>query len=214
MSEGTILSYLVMGLCCLGFLALAVMAVVSSLKKVGRFGASVKAKKSGWDTLVARTGLQWESQAAKAPTYNPVAEQLFGGDLTDKTGRVLGTYRGYPVVLNNQTFQQEHPSMMVTGQTYYTVFHLTVQNPANVHLKVSKDDRQLRLEPQEQGTHLLRAVPAFERLTQSPTPFGTELQQQNLTYFQPGMENDAKRLFAVLEAMCDLADAVGSYAPR
>ena len=104
--------------------------------------------------------------------------------------------------------------MMVTGQTYYTAFHLTTQNPANVRLRVSKDDRQLRLEPQEMGTHLLRAVPAFERLTQSPTPFGIELQQQNLTYFQPGMENDEDRLFTVLEAMCDLADAVGPYTPR
>ena len=104
--------------------------------------------------------------------------------------------------------------MMVTGQTYYTAFHLTIQNPANVRLKVSKDDRQLRLEPREMGTYLLRAVPAFERLTQRPTPFGIDLQQQNLVYYQPGMENDADRLFAVLEAMCHLADAVGSYAPR
>jgi hypothetical protein len=214
MSEGNILSYLVVGLCCLGFLVLTVAAVASSLRQVGRFGASIRAKKSGWAALVARTGLQWESQAAKAPAYNPVAERLFGGDLTDKTGRVVGSYRGYPVVLDNQTFQQEHSSMMVAGQTYYTAFHLTIQNPANVRLKVSKDDRQLRLEPQEQGTHLLRAVPAFERLTQSPTPFGIELQQQNLVYYQPGMENDAERLFAVLEAMCDLADAVGAYAPR
>ena len=76
------------------------------------------------------------------------------------------------------------------------------------------DDRQLRLEPQEQGTRLLRAVPAFERLTQSPTSFGIDLQQQHLVYYQPGMENDADHLFAVLEAMCDLADAVGSCAPR
>ena len=61
---------------------------------------------------------------------------------------------------------------------------------------------------------LLRAVPAFERLTQTSDPFGIDLQQQHLVYYQPGMENDAGRLFAVLEAMCDLADAVGSYAPR
>jgi hypothetical protein len=220
MSKGDILSYLIMGLCCLGFLVLAVVAVVSSIRQVGRFGNSIRAKKSGWDALIARTGLQWESKspdhlpgAAKAPAYNPVAERLFGGDVADKSGRVVGTYRGYPVVLCNQTFQQEH-SMMVTGQTYYTAFHLTTQNPANVRLRVSKDDRQLRLEPQEMGTHLLRAVPAFERLTQSPTPFGIELQQQNLTYFQPGMENDEDRLFTVLEAMCDLADAVGPYTPR
>lgn len=213
MSEGNILSYLVVGLCCLGFLVLAVAALVPSFKQLGRFGTSVRAKKSGWDALVACTGLQWESQAAKAPAYNPVAERLFGGDLTDKTGRLIGTYRGYPVVLDNQTFQQEH-SMMVTGQTYYTAFHLTVQNPANVRLKVSKDDRQLTLEPQEMGTYLLKAVPAFERLTQTSDPFGIDLQQQHLVYYQPGMENDAGRLFAVLETMCDLADAVGSYAPR
>jgi hypothetical protein len=213
MSNSNILSYLIMGLCCLGFLVLAVTAVVSSLRQTGRFGTSVRAKKSGWDAFVARTGLQWESQAAKAPTYNPVAERLFGGDLTDKTGRVVGTYRGYPVVLNNQTFQHEHFTM-VTGQTYYTAFHLTVQNPANVRLKVSKDDRQLRLEPREMGTYLLKAVPTFERLTQTPEPFGIDLQQQHLVYYQPGMENDADRLFTVLEAMCDLADAVDSYAPR
>jgi hypothetical protein len=213
MSEGNILSYLVVGLCCLSFLVLAVIAVVSSLRQTSRFGASIRAKKSGWDALVARTGLRWESQAAKAPTYNPVAERLFGGDLTDKTGRVVGTYRGYPVVLDNQTFRQEH-FMMVTGQTYYTAFHLTVQNPANVHLQVSKDDRQLRLEPREMGTYLLKTVPTLELLTQSPTRFGIDLQQQNLVYYQPGIENDAERLFAVLEAMCDLADAVDSYAPR
>jgi hypothetical protein len=207
MSNDT-LSYLIAGLCCLGFLALVVLACVSSFGRLRRFSTAVRAKKSGWDALIARTGLQWES---KAPAYNPVADRLFGGDVAAKTGRVVGTYRGYPVALANQTRDQLSQSMFVTGQTYYTEFRLTVRNPAGVRVAVRKDDRRLTVEPQEAGTTLLAAARAFERLNQLPASFGIEVQQQHLVYVQAGMEEDANRLLTVLEILCDLADAVGSY---
>ena len=98
-----VLPYLLMGLFCLGFLVLAVLSFVSAFKRMGAFFNVVRTKKRAWDVFVSRTGLQWE---VKTPTYNPVMDKLAGSDMADKTGRVIGTYRGYPVVLGNQTHHQ------------------------------------------------------------------------------------------------------------
>ena len=68
-----IFSFLAMGVCCLGFLALAIFLLVSTFTSAAKgfrgFSALVAAKKRSWDEFVSRTGLQWES---KAPASNPV----------------------------------------------------------------------------------------------------------------------------------------------
>jgi hypothetical protein len=211
MSRDT-LSFLAMGLCCLGFLALVVITYVSTFKRFRKFSAAVGTKLSGWDEFASRTGLQWES---KTPTYNPVADKLFGSDTADKTGRVIGTYRGYPVVLCNQTRNRvSHTSFMVAGQNYYTEFHLTIQNPAEIHLTIRKKDNRLAFEPQDIGEQLLGTSNSFERLVQIPASFGIAIQSQELYYIQAGIEQDANRLYDTLETLCDLADAVGSRSPQ
>jgi hypothetical protein len=211
MSRDT-LSFLAMGLCCLGFLAFVVLAYVSTFKRFRKFSTVVRAKLSSWDEFVSRTGLQWE---LKTPTYNPVADTLFGSSAVEKTSRVIGTYRGYPVVLCNQTRNRvSHTSFMVTGQNYYTEFRLTIQNPAEIHLTIRKKDNRLAFEPQDIGEQLLEASHSFERLAQIPASFGIAIQPQELYYVQSGIELDANRLYDILETLCDLADAVGSRPPQ
>jgi hypothetical protein len=204
------LSCLAMGLVCLVFLAIAALLYVSNFKRLGKFTAAVKSKKSGWDTFIARTGLQWES---RTPTYNPVMDKLVGSDVADKTGRVMGAYRGYRVVLANLTRNELHGhSLMVSSQTYYTTFHLTIQNPAGVSLRVlKKDGHRLECEPRESGLYLLDSSNMSGRLVMLPASFNIDIRQTDLTYIQNGLEEDGDRLYDVLEALCDLADVVGSY---
>jgi GH15 family glucan-1,4-alpha-glucosidase len=142
-------------------------------------------------------------------------EKLAGSDLADKTGRVIGTYRGYPVVLGNQTHHQYSmaSSMIVTGQAYFTEFLLTIQNPVGISLKIQKKDAGLEFEPQDTGHFLLEAAQSYGRLEQTPVPFWIVIYQQELDYIQSGIEEDSGRLFIILETLCNLADAVGSYFP-
>jgi hypothetical protein len=207
-----IFSFLAMGLFCLGFLALAIFLLVSTFTSAAKgfrgFSALVVAKKRGWDEFISRTGLQWES---KTPASNPVMDAIIGSDFADKTGRVIGNYRGYPVILSNLTRDQHSGSaMMVTGQRYYTEFRLTIQNPAGIQVTIKKD-RRLAVEPQDIGNHLIGAALSFGRLVQTPAMFGINIQQQQLVYVQAGMEQDANKLCNILETLCDLADAIGSY---
>jgi hypothetical protein len=176
-----VLRYLFMGLFCLGFLVLAVLSFVSAFKRMGVFFNAVKAKKGAWDVFVSRTGLQWEM---KMPTYIPVMDKLAGSDLADKTGRVIGTYRGYPVALGNQTHHQYSMalSMMVTGQTYFTEFLMTIRNPAGVSLKIQKKGSQLMFQLQDLGKSLLNASNSFGRLEKTPVPFWISIQGEGLDY--------------------------------
>ena len=211
MSSNT-LSCLVTLLCVFGFVPVGVLLLANSLRSAVKglkgFSALVVAKKRSWDEFVSRSGLQWEQ---KVPTSNPVMDNLVGGDVANLTGRVIGTYRGYPVALDNLTRDQHRgPEMMVTGQRYYTEFRLTIQNPAGIQLSIRKE-KQLTVEPQDIGNHLIGAALSFGRLAQSPDPFGINIQQQLLVYVQPGMENDSNKLYDILETLCDLSDAVGAY---
>jgi hypothetical protein len=207
-----VLPYLLMGLFCLGFLVLAILSFVSAFKRRGAFFNAVRTKKRAWDVFVSRTGLQWD---AKTPTYNPVIDKLAGSDMADKTGRVIGTYRNYPVVLGNQTHHQYSmaSSMMVSGQTYFTEFLLTLRNPVGISIKIQKKDVGMEFEPQDIGHFLLEASQSYGRLEQIPVPFWIVIYQQELDYIQSGIEEDSGRLFIVLETLCNLADAVGSYSP-
>ncbi len=205
-------SFLAMGLCCLGFLALAVFLLVSTFTSAAKgfrgFSALVVAKKRGWNEFISRTGLQWE---LKTPTSNPVMDAIVGSDFADKTGRVIGNYRGYPVILSNLTRDQSSGSaMMITGQTYYTEFRLTIQNPAEIRVTIRKD-RQLTVEPQDIGNHVIGRALSFGRLAKIPNVFGINIQQQQLVYVQAGMENNSDKLYGILETLCDLADAAGAY---
>jgi hypothetical protein len=201
------LSFLAMALCCLGSLAVVFLACASTFRRLRGFSTMVEAKKSGWDAFISRTGLQWELKTA---AYNPVMDRLFGSDVADKTGRVIGTYRGYPVVVSSQTRHQYSQDVMVIGQSYYTEFRLTIRNPAGVSLKVWKKDDRLTFEPQDRGEYLLEVAHSFGRLEQVPSSFLINIQQQELYYIQPGVEEGADRLYNILEILCDLADAVGS----
>lgn len=204
-----LLSYLVMCSCCLGFLVIAALSIASTLKRFRGFQDLVTAKKRSWDEFVSRTGLQWELK--KTPTPNPVMDKLFGSDVANLTGRVIGTYRGYPVALSNLTRDRySGRAMMVTGQKYFTQFHLTIPNPAGVQVTIQKD-KQLTVEPQDLGNHLIGAALSFGRLAQNPDVFGINVQQQHLVYVQAGVEQDSNKLYNILETLCDLADAVGSY---
>jgi len=60
---------------------------------------------------------------------------------------------------------------------------------------------------------LLEASQSYGRLEQIPVPLWIVIHQQELGYIQSGVEEDSGRLFFVLETLCDLADAVGSYSP-
>jgi hypothetical protein len=206
-----ILSLFALGLCCLGFLALAVLVYASSFKRFRKFSTAVQGKLSGWDAFNARTGLQWE---AKTPAYSPVEGRLFGSETAAKTGRVVGTYRGYPVILSNIT--RDHYSgprggaRMVSRQTYYTLFLLTIKNPAAIQLEIRKD-KQVTFEPQDVGARLLKRMLSFGRLAQIPNSFAINVQQQELRYVQPEIEQDANKLLNVLEILCDLADSADSY---
>ncbi len=201
-------SYLVMSSCCLGFLVIAALSIASKLKAFRGFQGLVTAKKRSWDEFVSRTGLQWE---LKTPASNPAMDKLFGSNVANLTGRVTGTYRGYPVALSNLTRDQySGRAMMVTGQKYFTQFHLTIQNPAGIQMTIRKDE-QLTVEPQDLGNHLIGAALSFGRLAQSPDVFGINVQQQHLVYVQAGMEQDSNKLYNILETLCDLADAIGSY---
>ena len=174
------LSLFALGLCCLGFLALALLAYASSFKRLRKFSATVQAKKSGWDEFISRTGLQWET---KTPGSSPVANELFGSDTADKTGRVVGTYRGYQVILSNTT--RDHYSgprggaMMVTRQNYFTQFLLTIKNPAGIQLEIRKD-KQLTFEPHAErvGARLLKSMLSFSRLMQIPNLFAISIQRE------------------------------------
>lgn len=202
---------LIMGLFCLGALALIGLSLYFSYRRFRGFTAAVKGKMASWDAFVSRTGLQWE---LKAPTYNPAMDKLFGSEVANKTGRVTGTYRGYPVVIGNQTRNRYGgpPGMlMVTRQAYYTEFRLTIRNPAAINLRVLKKDSQLTVEPQDVGAYLLGASHSLGRLEQSPVPLGINIQRQELYYLQAGIEQDSDRLYDTLETLCDLADAVGAY---
>lgn len=207
-----VLPYLLMGLFWLSFLILAVLSFISAFKRMGGFFNAVKAKKRAWDVFVSRTGLQWET---KTPAYNPVMDKLVASDMADKTGRVIGTFHSYPVILGNQTHHQYRmaSSMMVTGQTYFTEFLLTICNPAGVNLKIQKKDREMAFEPQDLGKSLLDASNSFGRLEHIPVPFWISIQGQMLDYIQSGLEDDSDRLYIVLETLCDLADAVSFYSP-
>lgn len=205
-------SCLVSLLCVFGFVAVGALLLANSLRSAVKglrgFSALVTAKKRSWDEFVSRTGLQWE---LKTPTSNPVMDNLFGSDVANLTGRVIGTYRGYAVALDNLTRDQHHgPAMMVTGQRYYTEFRLTIQNPAGIQVTIRKD-RQLTVAPQDIGNHLIGAALSFGGLERSPDVFGIKIQQQQLVYVQAGMEQDSNKLCDILETLCDLADAVGSY---
>lgn len=210
-------SFLVMGLCCLGFLALAIFLLVftftSAAKGFRGFATTVRAKKRSWDEFISRTGLRWES---KTPTSNPVMDAIVGSDFADKTGRVIGTYRGYPVTLSNLTRHQyggPAGTMFVTGQTYYTEFRLTIQNPAATRLTIRKE-KQLTFEPPDLGKRLVSTALSFGRLAKIPDTFAINIQQQQLVYVQAGLEQDSNKLYNILETLCDLADAVGAYQAR
>ena len=212
MSNNTF-SCLVAVLCVFGFVIAGVLLVANSIRSATKglkgFSALVTAKKRNWDEFVSRTGLQWELKTSTSNS-NPVTDSLFGSDVANLTGRVIGTYRGYPVTLDNQTQDLHGPAMMVTGQRYYTEFRLTIQNPAGIQVTIRKD-KQLTVEPQDIGNHLIGAALSFGRLTQSPDIFGVNIQQQQLVYAQAGMEQDSNKLYNILETLCDLGDAVGSY---
>jgi hypothetical protein len=207
-------SCLVTLLCVFGFVAVAVLllaiSIRSAVKGLRGFSALVAAKKRNWDEFVSRTGLQWE---LKLPGSNPAAASPIAGDLSNLTGRVIGTYRGYPVALDNLTRDQHRGSnLMVTGERYYTEFRLTIRNPAGIKLTIRKD-KQLTVEPQDLGNRLIGAVLSFGRLAQGPVLFGIEIEQQQMAYVQAGMEQDSNRLYDALESLCDLADAVAAFQP-
>lgn len=207
-------SCLITLLCVFGFVAVAALLIAITIRSavtgLKGFSALVAAKKRSWDEFVSRTGLQWELKpgASTAAAAGPI-----GGDLANLTGRVIGTYRGYPVALDNLTRDQHRGSaMMVTGQRYYTEFRLTIQNPAGIDVKIRKD-KQLTVEPQDAGNRLIGTALSFGRLAQGPDTFGIEIQKQQLVYVQAGMEQDSDKLYDTLETLCDLADAVRSFQP-
>ena len=102
-----------------------------------------------------------------------------GQDFANKTGRVIGNYRGYPVILSNLTRDQSSGSaMMITGQTYYTEFRLTIQNPAEIRVTIRKD-RQLTVEPQDIGNHVIGRALAFGRWRKLPTFSGSTFSNNN-----------------------------------
>ncbi len=198
-----VIPYVVMCVFCLGFLALAVVGYSAVFKRAGSFRAAVQAKKSGWDEFVFRTGLQWETKTA---TQDPVRNQYFGADLADKTGRLIGAYRGYPVAVENIT--QQIGTLRSPRQRYCTQFRLTIPNPAGLAVVIKKNGG-LTLDPQDAGQRLLQNARAYDRLQRIPAPFGIEIKQHALVYVQAGPEPDADRLHMILETLCDLADAAG-----
>ena len=200
-----VIPYIVLCLFCLGFLALAVVSYSAVFKRAGSFRAAVQGKKSGWDEFVFRTGLQWETKTA---IQNPVVKEYFGADLADKTGRLIGAYRGYPVAVENST--QDIGTFRNRRQRYYTRFHLTIPNPAGLAVVIKKNG-SLTLDPQDAGQRLLQNARAYDRLLRIPASFGIEIKQHTLVYAQPGLEQDADRLHMILETLCDLAGAAGKW---
>jgi len=208
MSSGVL--FLLMGLFCVGFIVLAVVSYVGIFKRFRGFMGMVKEKQTNWDAFAARTGLQWELKTT-AVTPNPVQDKMFGADLANKTGRLLGNYRGYPVVVENQT--RNHyaaASMMVTNQTYFTGFRLTIQNPAGLQVKMRKEN-QFIVEPQDVGNRLLHGSAVVGRLFKIPVRFWIVIQGPELSFVQDGVEQDPDRLYNTLEALCELADSVRAY---
>jgi hypothetical protein len=201
--------WLLMCLCFIGFVALVVFGYVSTFKRLRGFTSSVKNKLSSWEVFVSRTGLQWELKQPGAPNVNdnPVMKNLFGAEATNRTGRVFGTYSGYPVFVANMTRDRYHmnPSLMVTDQEYYTELQLTIQNRKAINLLVRKE-RQLTIDPPEAGARLLSEANVMGRLLQLPMQFAIGAGQNNLAFVESGIEVDADRLYLILELMCDLAD--------
>ncbi len=201
-----LIPYVVMCLFCLGLLALAVVAYSTAFIRASSFREAVQAKKSGWDEFVVRTGLQWETKTAiQSPERNP----YFGADLADKTGRLLGAYRGYPVAVENITQEIGTLRSRRYRQRYSTQFHLTIPNPAGLAVVIKKNGG-LRLDPPDAGQRLLQEARAYDRLLRLPASFGIEIKQGALVYVQAGLEQDADRLHMILDIVCDLADAAGT----
>jgi hypothetical protein len=199
-----------MGLFCVGFIVLAVVSYVGIFKRFRGFMGMVKEKQSNWDAFAARTGLQWELKTSVA-TPNPVQDKMFGADLANKTGRLIGNYRGYPVVVENQTRNHySAASMMVTNQTYFTGFHLTIQNPAGLQVNMRKEN-QFIVEPQDVGNHLLHGSAVVGRLFKIPVRFWIVIQGPELSFVQDGVEQNPDLLGNTLEALCELADSVRVY---
>ena len=195
----------------LGFIALVIFAYTSAFKNVRNFTSAVKEKMSSWDEFVTRTGLKWELRQPGVTNANdnPVSTKLFGSGVIDRTGRVLGTYRNYPVILENKTRSHYtmNPSLMVSNQTYFTEFLLTVKNPTSMNFTVRKD-KQLTVEPRPEGAQLLTRAGVMERLSKLPRNFGLGIKTDTLVYVTDGIEQDPNQLCDILEILCDLADAL------
>lgn len=200
-----VIPFVVMCLFCLGFLALVVISYLAVFKRAGSFRAAVQAKKSGWDEFILRTGLQWETKTA---TQDPAPDPYFGADLADKTGRLVGAYRGCPVAVENIT--QEIGTLRSPRQRYSTQFRLTIPNPTGLAVVIRKNGG-LTLDPQDAGQRLLQNARAYDRLLRIPASFGIEIKQHALVYVQAGLEQDADRLHMILETLCDMADAAGKW---
>jgi len=208
-----ILPWLLACLFLIGIIVLVVLSYVSIYKKTRGFLSTVKDKISSWDKFVIRTGLQWELKHPGVVDANdtPVSVNLFGSGAVDRTGRVVGNYRNYAVVLENQTRSHvtTNVSQMAADQDYFTEILLTVENKTGMELVIHKDN-QLSIKPENQGMTLLKQTKVLGRLTNLPGKYEIALKGGTLIYVSAGIELDPDRLYSILEILCDMADSLKS----
>ena len=195
----------------LGFMALVLFSLYNAFRNTRNFSSLVNGLKSGWDEFINQTGLHWELKQPGSPNIddNPVLKNLFDPSVVNLTGRVVGTYRNYPVILENQgrNHYAGSPRLMISNQRYYTEFLLTIKNQLNTDIFIRKEN-QFKIEPQDEGMRFLSQSKLLDRLTNLPGKYGIGIKKDTLVYVADGIVLDPKQLCAVLDVLCDLADSL------